>query len=385
MDEIITPGQEAPEATETVAFQNAFDEGAWVEQDPSVPQGTTTNDSPQTEETPKEEPPKEEPTKEEPPKAWYETFGYESEDAAKAEIETLRSLKDKEPTPQEIQFVNEQSQRLFDAIREGKEDEVFQILDQKRKLSAVDTMPAAEALRLHLQMANRHFSPEDVQDVMEERYALPSRPVQELHESDEDFAGRESAYQSVVQKVERKMAREAVEAREALKKINQELVLPEIKREVSGAEPTIAQSSADIEKARQTYLQTLERDFSQFNGFSATYKDEEVELPVAYTVDESEKTALKERLKNFDVDGFILSRWFNPKDGSPNAAQIAADVYELENGGRIKQKLITEAVNQRLAHERKKSANINVTGGQRTLNPQAVSDTTEMANHFFSQ
>jgi hypothetical protein len=384
MDEIITPGQEAPQQTETVAAINPFDEGAWVEQDPSVPQGTTTNDSP-PEEKPKEEPLKEEPLKEEPPKAWYETFGYESEDAAKAEIETLRSLKDKEPTPAETQFANEQSQRLFEAIKEGKEDEVFQILDQKRKLSKVDTMPAAEALRLHLQMANRHFSPEDVQDVMEERYALPSRPVQELHESDEDFAQRESAYQGQVQKVERKMAREAVEAREALKKINQELVLPEIKGQGSGAEPTTAQSSADIEKARQTYLQTLERDFSQFNGFSATYKDEEVELPVAYTVDEAEKTALKERLKNFDVDGFILSRWFNPKDGSPNAAQIAADVYALENGQKVTQKLVTEAVNQRLAHERKKSANINVTGGQRTLNPQATNDTTEMANHFFSQ
>jgi hypothetical protein len=383
MDEIITPGQEAPEATETVAFQNAFDEGAWVEQDPSVPQGT--NDSPLSEEKPKEEPLKEEPLKEEATKAWYETFGYESEDAAKAEIETLRSLKDKEPTPAETQFANEQSQRLFEAIKEGKEDEVYALLDQKRKLSAVDTMPAADALRLHLQMANRHFTAEDVQDVMEERYALPARPVQELHESDEDFAQRESAYQSTVQKVERKMAREAVEAREALKKINQELVLPEIKGQGSGAEPTTAQSSADIEKARQTYLQTLERDFSQFNGFSATYKDEEVELPVAYTVDEAEKTALKERLKNFDVDGFILSRWFNPKDGSPNAAQIAADVYALENGQKVTQKLVTEAVNQRLAHERKKSANINVTGGQRTLNPQATNDTTEMANHFFSQ
>jgi hypothetical protein len=384
MDEIITPGQEAPQQTETVAAINPFDEGAWVEQDPSVPQGT--NDSPQTEEVkPEVETPEAQKPEAEATKAWYETFGYESEDAAKAEIETLRSLKDKEPTPAETQFANEQSKRLFEAIREGKEDEVFQILDQKRKLSAVDTMPAADALRLHLQMANKHFSPEDVQDVMEERYALPSKPLQELHESDEDFQIRENAYQSVVQKVERKMAREAVEAREALKKINQELVLPEIKGQGSGAEPTTAQSSADIEKARQTYLQTLERDFSQFNGFSATYKDEEVELPVAYTVDEAEKTALKERLKNFDVDGFILSRWFNPKDGSPNAAQIAADVYALENGQKVTQKLVTEAVNQRLAHERKKSANINVTGGQRTLNPQATNDTTEMANHFFSQ
>lgn len=382
-DNTQTTEQEAPEATETVAFQNAFDEGAWVEQDPSVPQGTTTNDSPQ-EAKPTEEAPAAEAPKEEDPKAWYEAFGYESEDAAKAEIETLRSLKEKEPTPAEIAFANEQSKRLFEAIKEGKEDEVFQILDQKRKLSAVDTMPAAEALRLHLQMANRHFSPEDVQDVMEERYALPSRPVQELHESDEDFAGRESAYQSVVQKVERKMAREAVEAREALKKINQELVLPEINRPAAQDPTTPAQSSEEVKRLRDAYLQTMEREFPKFTGYQVTYKDEEVEIPVSFVVDETERAAYKERLSNFNVDEFVLSQWFNP-DGTPNVVKFAQDVYDMENRERIMQKLVNEAVNQRLKHERKKSANINVSGSQRTLNPQATQDTTEMATHFFSQ
>jgi hypothetical protein len=355
-------GHEAPQVTGMV---DPFNEEAWVEPTPEADVPRETGD-----ETPPKEEIKEEEAKPEvvaeAPKPWYETYGFASEDEAKIEIETLRSLKEKAPTPAEIAFANEQSKRLFEAIKEGKEDEVYQILEQKRKLSAADTMPAADALRLQLSLTHQHYTPEDVSDVMEERYALPPRPVQELHESDDDFALRENAYSQQVQKVERRMNRDAVSAREELKRINQELVLPDIAQKAAAPDP--AQSSAEIEAARRTYLSTLERDFAKFTGFAATYKDEEVEIPVAYAVDEAESKALRTRLEDFNVDDFILSRWFT-KEGAPNVTQIAQDVYELENGARIKQKLIHEAVNQRLAHERKKAANIHLSGPQGTLVP----------------
>jgi hypothetical protein len=357
-------GQEAPQVTGMV---DPFNEEAWVEPTPEADVPRETGD-----ETPPKEEAKEEEAKPEvvaeAPKPWYETYGFASEDEAKTEIETLRSLKEKAPTPAEIAFANEQSKRLFEAIKEGKEDEVYQILEQKRKLSAADTMPAADALRLQLSLTHQHYTPEDVSDVMEERYALPPRPVQELHESDDDFALRENAYSQQVQKVERRMNRDAVSAREELKRINQELVLPDINKQAPENPEAAAQRSAELKALRDSYLQAFDRDFPKFTGFQVTYKDEEVEIPVAYTVDETEKAAYRARLSDFDVDEFVNSKWFNP-DGSPNVVKFAQDVYEMENRDRIMQKLVNEAVNQRLAHERKKNANIHLSGPQGTLVP----------------
>lgn len=372
------PAQDAPQPTETVADFNPFDAANWTETPGStdVPRETTPEISETPEATPEARP---ETAPVETPAPWYSAFGYESEEAAKAEIEALRAQKAAAP---EISFASEASRQLFEAIREGKEDEVYSILAQKQRLQKAADLPAEAALRLHLELANPHYSAEDIQDVMEERYALPVRPVRDELDSDEEWAAKEGSYQSQLAKVTRRMERDAVSARADLLAKLPLITLPDIPGQPKGDNQP-AQSSAEVKAIRQTYLQTLERDFAQFDGFSATYKDEEVEVPVSYQLSADEKVALKERLKNFDVDGFILSRWFR-SDGTPNVVQLMSDVYRLENGEKIAQKQIQEAVAQRLVHERKKSANIHVTGPNPTATPAARTDAAALAEFFFS-
>ena len=390
MTEIVneTPGQEAPETTETVAAPvDPFNEASWVEVpaagEDDVPRETTGEENKEVKaQEGQESTAQEAAPKEEAPAPWYQSFGYDSEEAAKAEIEALRAQKDQPPTPAEIAFANEQSRQFFDYLREGKEDEVYKFLEAKRRFAAVDAMPAPDALRLHLEAAHPHYSAEDVADIMEERYALPPAPVRDEYESDQDWAQKETAYQTQVQKVQRRMERDAVGARQELQKLNQQLVLPEIPGRQAQASAAPAQSSAEVEAARQTYLSTLDRDYQKFAGFNAVFKDEEVEIPVQFQIDPTEKAALHERLRNFDVDGFILSRWFTP-EGQPNAVAIAEDVYLLENRGRVTQKLVQDAVNQRLVHERKKAANIKIGGDKGTFQPEG-NHMDELARAIFS-
>src|ERR1700739_246454 len=120
--------------------------------------------------------------------------GYKSWDEIKALKTEAEQLRSKAQTPAEIKFANDQSKKLFEAWAEGKEDDVYSYLDTKRKLSAAVNLPAAEAIKLHLQQTNPHFKPEDVEDVFEERYSLPKKPVQSVGEDAEEFSERMTEY-----------------------------------------------------------------------------------------------------------------------------------------------------------------------------------------------
>jgi hypothetical protein len=371
-DEQITPTE--------MAGLDPFAEGAWTETPPDVPRETIAEESAET--PAQTETTVQEAAAAEAPKPWYTDFGYESEEAARTEIQTLREGRDKPPTAQEIQFANEQSQTLFNYLKEGKEADVLQFLTRKQQLAQVETMPAEAALRLHLESANPHYKPEDIQDVMEERYGLPPRPVQEPHEDDDEFAAREAAYNQQAGKVQRRMERDAYAAREELKRLNADLVLPEIGGKTPEAQ-TPAQSSAEVEAIRQQYLQTLDRDYTKFKGFEVTYKDEAVELPIRFVVTPEEQAAQRDQMHNFDHNEYFANRWI-AQDGSYQIENMISDKYFLENKERIIQKLVSDAVNQRLAHERKHRSNIHVSGPSGTLNPGAQASEKDMAEHFFS-
>jgi hypothetical protein len=60
-------------------------------------------------------------------------FNWESADAAKAEIEELRKLRETASSQSEIEFANEQSAKFFKLLQEGKEDDLYSFLENKRK------------------------------------------------------------------------------------------------------------------------------------------------------------------------------------------------------------------------------------------------------------
>jgi len=58
-------------------------------------------------------------------------LGFDTWDDAKKQFEELKNLKETASTKEEIKFANEQSKKLFDLLKEGKEDEP----DRKVRLS----------------------------------------------------------------------------------------------------------------------------------------------------------------------------------------------------------------------------------------------------------
>ena len=285
-----------------------------------------------------------------------ERFGYDSVEQAEQEFKKLKE----QPS---FEFKDDVSKSLFDAIKEGKADDVYEILNQQKrleKLTSSELTPdlAAEIVKTNIKNKYKDLSADDVELLFYDQHFVPLKPEQGYDESDEDYAGKVKTWQSQVDYAERKLMIEAKVIRPELEKLKSEIKLPDIYNE-AGREAESQEEFEIMQQARSIYEKTLDSDFQSFNGFNVSVKDEDVEIPISFNVGEDERLAMKNDLMDFDSDSYLENRWFF-KDGKPNIPQIMADKYLLENREKIFSKIANEAASQRLLAHLKKNGNINI-------------------------
>ena len=313
-----------------------------------------------------------------------EKFGFETVEQAEQEFKKVKEFK--EP---EIKFENETSKTLFDAIREGKADEVYEILNQQKHIdklvnSELNANLATDIIKTNLKNKYKDLTNEEVDLLFYDSYMVPAKPEQGYDEEADDYQQRLKTWQSQVDYVEKKMIIDAKVIRPELAKLKSELKLPDI----YGTEQQAAQSQETekmMQQARAVYEQTLNSEFQSFSGYNVSVKDEAVEIPISFNVAEDERLAMKNVLSDFDTDAYFSNRWFN-EDGKPNVKQTMSDVYLLENWQKILQKVANEAASQRLLAHLKTSGNINLnqTTPQGTPTPDPKSEQDRLADWAFS-
>lgn len=285
-----------------------------------------------------------------------ERFGFESVEQAEQEFKKIKE----QPI---FEFKDDVSKSLFDAIKEGKADDVYEILNQQKKLEKLTTSEltpdlAAEIVKTNIKNKYKDLSADDVELLFYDQHFVPLKPEQGYDESDEDYAAKVKTWQSQVDYAERKLMIEAKVLRPELEKLKSEIKLPDIYNEAERE----AQSQEEFEimqQARSIYEKTLDSDFQSFSGFNVSVKDEDVEIPIAFNVAEDERLSIKNDLTDFDTDSYFEKRWFS-EDGKPKVQQIMADKYLLENREKIFSKIANEAASQRLLAHLKKNGNINI-------------------------
>jgi hypothetical protein len=295
-----------------------------------------------------------------------ERFGYDSVEQAEEEF---RRLKEK---PVEFEFKDDISKTLFDAIKEGKADDVYEVLNQQKKLdkllnSELNTELAAEIVKANIANKYKNLSPEEVNLLFYDQFYLPLKPEQGYDETDEDYAGKLKSWQSQIDYAEKKLMIEAKVVRPELEKLKSDIKLPDIYNEAE-YNAQYQEEFENLQKARSVYENTLNSEFQSFNGFNVSVKDEDIEIPISFNVAEEERLAMKNELSDFDSDSYFENRWFN-KEGKPNVQQIMADKYLLENREKIFSKIANEAASQRLLAHLKKAGNINI---NQTSTPQGT-------------
>jgi hypothetical protein len=318
-----------------------------------------------------------------------ERFGFDTVD--EAEQEFMRLIEEREQAP-DFDFSDDVSRTLFDAIKEGKTDDVYQILNEQKRIdkltsSELTTEIAAEIVKTNIQNKFKDLSADEVDLLFYDQFFVPLKPEQGYDETDEDYAGKLNAWQAQVDYTEKRLMIEAKVLRPEIAKLKSEIKLPDIYNE-AGREAQYQEEFEYLQQARSVYEKTLDSEFQSFNGFNVSVKDDDVEIPISFNVAEDERLALKQELSDFDGEAYLENRWFN-EEGKPNVRQIMADKYVLENLPRILQKVANEAASQRLLAHLKKSGNINLNqnptpqGTAPSLNPNAAIQ-EQLANWAFS-
>jgi len=274
---------------------------------------------------------------------------------------------------------------LFNAIKEGKTEEVYEILNQQKRLEKlttgdIDATLAVDIIKTNIANKYKDLNADEVDLLFYENYYTPAKPEQGYDESDEDYGQKVKTWESQVEYAQKKMIIDAKVYRPELAKLKSELVLPDIYKEAERTAEYEAQSQEEaqyMQQSRSIYEKTLNSDFNSFSGFNVSVKDEEVEIPISFNVGEDERLSIKNDLNDFDSDSYFEGRWFT-EDGTPKIQQIMADKYLLENRDKILQKVANEAASQRLLAHLKKSGNVNLNPttpqGTATPNPNAQMD-----------
>lgn len=300
-----------------------------------------------------------------------EKFGWDSEEVA---AQQLAELKEKAKGKE---FANDYSRQMYEYLLEGKEDDLYSHLSQKKQIEKLlsadvtDEKTAAEMVKFGIKSKNNDLTSDEVEFLFNKRFGIPKEPTQLDTETDEEFDARKNEWAAQVNAVKKEMIIEAKLAKPEIEKLKNELVLPKIGGE---GQPQLTQEDLQrLEENQKRFIQKVDAEFKNFNGFEVKYKDEEVEIPVTFGYDEAQKAALKEELKTFDVDVFFDQRWFS--NGEPNVVKIMQDISLLKDGEAVMQKIANEVGAQVLKHYRKTTSNVSVTGGQpstTTTSPQAV-------------
>lgn len=343
---------------------NPFDDASWSST-PITPAATQDTATP-----PAADPPKQDNTPSDPPsdeadqvvdanQYLKEHLGFEDWETAKTQIKELRERKP------EIEFANEQSKKLFEAIKANKKEELFSILDQELRLSKAESLDvtkatdAAEILKLNLKMKHKNLTPDEVDFMFSRTYSMPSKPVQSLDQTDEEYEDAVTAWENQVKSVEKSMIIEAKMAQPELAKYKSDIVLPDIPKEPVSKEPT-PEELAQAAEYKTAFLSEIGKALSDLSSIDVQYKDEEVELPIKYEITQQERAKIKPILESLYSDfSYFAKRWSNP-DGSMNGARIVRDLVLLESEGKVLQKLVNEAGTQRLIQLKKGQSNIHL-------------------------
>jgi len=293
-------------------------------------------------------------------------LGFDNWEDAATQINELKNKKD-------FAFENEDSRKLFDYVKDQKEEELITFLQEKKKIERLsnseikDADTAAEIVKLSMRQKNKDLDQSEIDFLFNEQFKKPSKPEQRFDELDSEYEERTNSWESRINEIEKKLVIEAKLAKPEIDKIKSSFVLPDINP--SQSQVGYTQEELDNQKRyMDNYYSNVNDVIGSFDGLSATVKDEGSDFTVAYVPSYEEKQAVADQLKSFaehnmDANMIFAERWVND-DNTINVKQMTKDLFLLQNENKITQKYVNDAANKKLTMHLKKQSNINFSGTQ---------------------
>ena len=296
------------------------------------------------------------------------TYGYDNEDLLKQDIQELGTLR--EFRKQYTEFSDAESKRIYELLKEGKRSEVLSFLDSQVKIDRlldadVNIQTAEDILKLQMQKQNPDLEQEDVDFMFNRKYSFPAKPVEKDTETPEEYEARVKDWERQIEVVQREMVIAAKQAKPELAKFKTELRLPDSEQKQEAPTGPTQEELQKQAEAKKFVQERINSDYKNFTGFTAVLKNEDVETPISFMVDETERESLKDQLISgeFVPEDFLMDRWFDDK-GNLNVNAIFEDVMLLKNRDSNFQKLVNEASSQTLEQRLKRQTNVSLGANQ---------------------
>lgn len=307
-------------------------------------------------------------------------LGYSNWDEAKNDIEQLKKLKEQ---PSSFDFQNEQSKKIFEAIKNGNENEIYEYLNNKKQIDRIEKLDignpenASELIKLNLRLKHQELDDSEIVDLFKENYEKPLKPEQSLSEDDDEYNERLNNWKSKCDFIDRKIVRDAKIMRTEFTQLaSQKIVLPDIPQMGNETKVELTQEDLTRQQAfRDSFVSSAKSAINDLNEFSVSVNDGEVNLTVGYGFSQEEKSLIDNQINNFvengyDANALFAERWLND-NGTINSKQMVKDLSLLYNEGKISQKLVQEAANKRLEGylREKKNINVNTQDSRQSFDP----------------
>lgn len=228
------------------------------------------------------------------------------------------------------EFKDDYSKQLFDAIREGKEDLLYDYLSKKNR--NYNTMADSDVIREKMKLDNPTWTDEDVDVEMDYKFG----DIAELKdldaidkEIDPDEYQKAVEFNRSVRQKELLRTREARDARQALNESKKTIEFPNIQQESKVEETPLTQDQ--IDELNRAWEEKVSSAIPNLSDFTFKVGDEEV----SYKITDEDKASQLEYMKDFNGQKVFTDLGWIDKDGNENVLKIAEDLLKLKNFERI--------------------------------------------------
>lgn len=240
--------------------------------------------------------------------------------------ETLAAKLEEKP---EIKFENESSKTVFEYLKDGKMEDLEQFLLTRKALRSAETASDEDVVKMYMQINEPDADMEDVADDFNAKF---EKPQADDFESDE-------AYNKAVKKYDRLIKKEATTAREFMKKSLEDLKLPELTKE---PEHAVQDIEGEVNAVKSQISEAVASSLKNINEIEVKVDNKDIVFSHKYTFTDTEK---QEALKAAE-DYFSYFDGRYAKDGKYDGNQLALDILKAQNGEKITQAAITEAISK---------------------------------------
>lgn len=234
--------------------------------------------------------------------------------------------------------MSDDAKKLLEALQQGKEEEVYNYLSEKRK--DYSTMSDYDVVKESIIRNNPNWTEKDVAIEIKSKYGNLAAK-KDLSEIDEDIYPEEYQraveFNEMIEERETILARDAREARRILEEQKKNIEFPKLTQEA--VEPEV--DPQEVERLNKLWEDMVDVEVPKLSDFKYKLNGEDV----VYKITDEEKVALTKTMKDFNASDYLFKRGWFDQDGNPNILKIAEDRYRLENEGRIIGSVATQIKN----------------------------------------